>query len=212
MPSVEMVMSRLPMASRQRLPSSPKSWPWVLCQKNGSKLSKPRSAISVIFCAALPSVALIMVPTRIDFMEFDKMRFLDFYFNALLRAATFDRGQHHAEAFDIIGASGFWGLAGFNRLEKSRDNTGMTMSLGGMWRGRNHHIPERPMKTAVVCYDVSIKFISAIQQQCSIGSDDTPCGFPTGLRTFSNPRAAISENNIVRKFEDRIGGSAVGIP
>ena len=29
--------------------------------------------------------------------------------------------------------------------------------------------------------------LGAIPQQCSIGSDDAPCGFPTGRRTFSNP-------------------------
>ncbi len=41
MPSVEMVMSRSPIASTQRLPSSARSWPLVVCQKKGSKLSKP---------------------------------------------------------------------------------------------------------------------------------------------------------------------------
>ena len=60
------------------------------------------------------------------------MWFLDCYFNSLLCVATFNRGQHHGEAFYIVVAGGFWGIAGFNRLEKFRDNTGMTMSLGGM--------------------------------------------------------------------------------
>ncbi|MNL23095.1 hypothetical protein D3C87_1444640 [compost metagenome] len=66
MPMVEMVMSRSPMASSDRLPSSARSCPLVVCQKKGSKLSNPRSAISPIRSAALPADALIMVPIRMD--------------------------------------------------------------------------------------------------------------------------------------------------
>ena len=102
---------------------------------------------------------------RMDLSVFDKMRFLDCYFNALLSAATFNGGQHHCEAFDIVDTGSFRGITGFNRLKKFRDNTCMAMSLGGMWRGRNRHIPERPKKAAVICYYVSFKFISAIPQQ-----------------------------------------------
>ncbi|MNL63297.1 hypothetical protein D3C87_1874230 [compost metagenome] len=62
-----MVMSRSPIASSERLPSSARSWPLVVCQKNGSKLSKPRSAICPMRSAACPLVALTMVPMRMDF-------------------------------------------------------------------------------------------------------------------------------------------------
>src|SRR5690606_3743455 len=103
MPRVEMVISRSPMASRQRLPSSARSWPLVVCQKNGSKLSKPRSAISPMRSAALPAEAETIVPMRMDFAGSLKVLFLEFDGHTLSLARAFNRGKDHGEALDVVG-------------------------------------------------------------------------------------------------------------
>src|SRR3954470_10213107 len=98
MPRVEIVMSRLPIASRLRLPSSARSWPLVVCQKKGSKLSKPRSAMAAMFCGAWPSVALIMVPIRTAWAGLDNLAFLSCDSDALAGTGALDGGEHHREA------------------------------------------------------------------------------------------------------------------
>src|SRR3954468_2031966 len=106
MPRVEMVMSRLPMASRLRLPSSARSCPLVVCQKNGSKLSKPRSAMAAMFSGALPSDALIMVPMRTACAGFDKVLVLNCDGDALADAGALNGRKDHGEALDVVGAGG----------------------------------------------------------------------------------------------------------
>src|SRR5687768_3866662 len=141
MPSVEMVMSRLPMASSERLPSSARSCPLVVCQKNGSKLSKPRSAMAAIFSAAWPDVAWIMVPMRMALAGLVMGKFLDCNKDALAGLGAFDRREHHGQAFDIVVARRLGRPALLDGIEEFGEHAGMAMRLVDI--GRVGHLDGR---------------------------------------------------------------------
>ncbi len=58
----------------------------------------------------------------------------------------------------------------------------------------------------------ALNVIGAVPGQHALGADETPLAFPTGALAFRAPGAAIGEDDIIGKFEGRIGGSAVLVP
>src|SRR4051812_28072422 len=203
MPRVEMVMSRLPMASSERLPSSFRSWPLVVCQKNGSKLSNPRSAMALILSAALPSVALIMVPIRMDLAGLlTDAFFLGCNEDALTGTGAFDGGKHHRQALDVVRPCRLGAAPRLDRVQKLGDYAGVAVRLRGI-AGRQHGDRlERAKKALAARNDVGLELDLPIPQQRALGSHDPPQSVPAGIGAFRAPRAAVVEQHIVGKFED----------
>ena len=197
MPRVEIVMSRSPMASRQRLPSSARSWPLVVCQKNGSKLSKPRSAISAM---RLGRLAARGADHGADADGFGGIAHVGLLQTAMsTRCAglgALDRGEDHGEALDVVGVDRQRVAAGLARaVDEVEDHAGM--ALGRQVRraaaprpavvGRKKPVRRRRRPRRVDA-------VVAVPQQRALGADDPPGALPAGRRAFGAPRAAIGEH------------------
>ena len=190
MPSVEIVMSRLPMASRLALAEFGEilaigGLPEERLETLKAEVGDGRDVLR----PPVPSVALIMVPMRMDFAGSDKLVSYAVMLTRWWSAGAFDRAEHHAEALDVVGAGGLGRAAGLDGIEELGDDAGVAVGLGRMWRGSDRHILERPQEAAIPGDDFDLELIRAIPEQRALGADHAPLRFPSWWSRPRQPRS-----------------------